>query len=539
MTLFAKRTQAIGHRVLPIIFFSRHYVLLRTHLRFTMLLLSSTEGPAYHYFLPSSLLAPTVASMDTLVAVASSQEDYPLAIIESTQQSVLLHSMSASSSSCLVSSSLLVLFRGITELQSIGENIFAAAFFIAFIQAGVAFFSYRTNPVGELIVPPGPTLGVEEPSFEILKTARIRRNKREKLLLSYQEMVEEIKREENDSDSYPSTVTSTDQSRYSRLINRVNSFLPLLLPLLARQLSYVVTRNSHLFHIGFVGTLIKFFDIPTRFFLSSVAESIIQDDESNANTTAVSKSIGEMSRVCVIGDSLAVGLGTVDLFDKNKNSTLAMCRIERLDPNSGTESPEFPRAFARTLATLRQSPVSWRSAGVDGGLVHDINEFCFGVIQEETAQGRPPDVCVIICGINDLKQFVMKPWGAYSARSFRRSLAKLITDIREISPGCKVLLPGLPTQMFHKNSPLNIFPLAFFLDTIVGFFDYQKKLVADCFPSKDVMYLGISAGDIADWYHDESKSLIAADGVHPNKRCYALWADFMAKGLYATLLPEA
>jgi lysophospholipase L1-like esterase len=380
---------------------------------------------------------------------------------------------------------------------------------------------------------------VEQPSDDILQTARIRRNKQEELLLTFQEMVEEIEREKNESDSYSSTIASSDQSRYSRIINRVNSLLPLLLPLLVRQLSYVVARNSHLFHIGFVGTLIKLFDIPTRFFLSNVAESIVQDSDSNANTATISKGIGEISRICVIGDSLAVGLGTVDVFDKNKKSTVAKCRIERLDPSPATQSPEFPLVFARTLATLQKSPVSWRSAGVDGGLVPDINEFCFGVIREETAQGRPPDVVVIICGINDLKQFVTKPWGAYSARSFRRSLAKLITDIREISPGCKVLLPGLPTQMFRKNSPLNIFPLAFFLDTIVGFFDSQKKLVADCFPSKDVMYLGLSAREIADWYHDESKSLIAADGVHPNKRCYALWAEFMAKGLYSTLLPAA
>jgi lysophospholipase L1-like esterase len=506
------------------------------------MLLSSTVGPAYDCLVPSLLLAPSVATMDTLVTVGRSQEDCSLAIIERTQQSMLAHSMSADSSSwlSLASSSLPFLFQGITQIQSIGENIFAAAFFIAFVQAGVAFFSYRTNPVGELIVPPGPTFGVEQPSDEILQTARTRRNKREKLLLTYQKMVEEeIEREKNDSDSYSLTVTSTDQSRYSRIINRVNSLLPLLLPLLVRQLSYVVTRNSHLFHIGFVGTLIKLFDIPTRFFLRNVAESIVQDSESNANTTTISKGIGEISRICVIGDSLVVGLGTVNVFDKNKNSTLAKCRIERLDPSPATESPEFPLVFARTLATLQRSPVSWRSAGVDGGSVPDINDFCFGVIQEETAQGRPPDVVVIICGINDLKQFVTKPWGAYSARSFRRSLAKLITDIREISPGCKVLLPGLPTQMFHKNSPLNIFPLAFFLDTIVGFFDSQKKLVADCFPSKDVMYLGLSASEIAYWYHDESKSLIAADGVHPNKRCYALWAEFMAKGLYSTLLPAA
>jgi hypothetical protein len=56
-------------------------------------------------------------------------------------------------------------------------------------------------------------------------------------------------------------------------------------------------------------------------------------------------------------------------------------------------------------------------------------------------------------------------------------------------------------------------------------------------PSKDVMYLGLSRSDVAEWYHGEGKTLIAADGAHPNKRCYALWAEFMATGLYATLLP--
>jgi lysophospholipase L1-like esterase len=244
---------------------------------------------------------------------------------------------------------------------------------------------------------------------------------------------------------------------------------------------------------------------------------------------------------------LGVGLGTVEVFDKNKNSTLPKYRIEHViddHPVSGhhlgvekAASPEFPSAFARTLATLRQAPVSWRSAGVDGGTVEDIVKFCFGVIQEETDQGRPPDVVVILCGINDLKQFLTNPFGGYSARAFRNSLTELIADIRRLSPGCKVILPGIPTQMFHKNSPLNIFPLAFFLDTIVGFFDSQKKLVADCFPSKDVMYSGLSAGDISDWYKTESMPLIAVDGVHPTKRCYALWAAAMATDLCANLVP--
>ncbi len=51
-----------------------------------------------------------------------------------------------------------------TAVQRIGETLFAASFLIAFLQAAIAIIQYRTNPVGELIFPPGRTIGIEMPA---------------------------------------------------------------------------------------------------------------------------------------------------------------------------------------------------------------------------------------------------------------------------------------------------------------------------------------------------------------------------------------
>ena len=104
---------------------------------------------------------------------------------------------------------------------------------------------------------------------------------------------------------------------------------------------------------------------------------------------------------------------------------------------------------------------------------------------------------------------------------------------------------------------------------MVGFFDSQKKYVADCFPSEGVLYLGLSPREVGRWYFDGTSdpdsedlfdlqatinevlediehfdeerqsplfnnsaiTLIAADGVHPNARCYTRWASAISREL--------
>ena len=290
----------------------------------------------------------------------------------------------------------------------------------------------------------------------------------------------------------------------------------------------------------------RIFDAPATFFQ--------QRQNSLPSLMERSQAVADIERVVVIGDSLAIGLGSVNIFDKNKNSTAYTTqRIENLQPST-LPGPVFPRMFAKTLSRRLNKPVRWRSAGVDGGAVPDIRNFCLGVIKEEVENNRPPDCVVIICGINDLKYFVSNPFSSDTPNDFRKNLLEMIMEIRSLCPSAKVVLPALPVQMIHKNSPLNVFPLSFFLDTLVGFWDSQKQLVAKIFPSHDVMYLGLTARDVKSWYppieegeedwngsdndEDDDGSLISADGVHPNGRCYARWAELMAGRLLATPVRE-
>ena len=255
-----------------------------------------------------------------------------------------------------------------------------------------------------------------------------------------------------------------------------------------------MARNTHLFHLGFIVSLAGLFDVPNRWFL--VGKNNNNDNKNAADleessffsTTTISRHRQQqqqqqapqlVERLIVIGDSLAIGMGSVDVFDAEKNNSVPYCRIENLKKNHLGPSPVFPRVLAETLANKQTNNVSvhWRSAGVDGGDVQFIKDFCLGVIQEEVDQGRPPDVVLILCGINDLKYYIANPLSSPGPRAFKARLKDLIENIKELAPNTKVVLPSVPVQMIHKNSPLNIFPLNFFLDTIVGFWDSQSTYI--------------------------------------------------------------
>jgi lysophospholipase L1-like esterase len=441
--------------------------------------------------------------------------------------------------------SMMINLRGI---QKFGENIFAAMLIVAVMQAIVALFQYRTNPTGQLIAPPGLTYGVAVPaprptnrSKKSVKEQSQQQQQKSSTVSSKQRRKEEDPEGSTVSAALDKPTISTATSQYARIINRINRWLVVLIPWASRRFGSVLARNTHMFHLGFIITLAGLFDIPNRWF--SFSSSNGQQGRHHVVATNVKKTVSQprpLERLIVIGDSLAVGMGSAELFDAEKDNSVPFCRIENIKDDLG-DGPIFPRVLAESLANYSGRSVHWRSAGVDGGDTQLIQEYCLGLIQEEVDQGRPPDVVVILCGINDLKYYVSNPFQAAGPRTFRARLKTLIQKIKQLSPNTKVVLPMVPTQMFHRNSPLNIFPLSFFLDGIVGFWDSQKKLVADRFPSQDVLYLGLSPGEIFDWYHnkdltvdkdeDEDLVLIAADGVHPNANCYALWANSLGNKL--------
>lgn len=490
------------------------------------------------------------------------------------------------------------------RVQRMGETIFAAMFFVALTQAAVALAQYRTNPSGQLIIPPGATYGTAFPENQqrrvaTSKSSKVgvqRSNSTQKDPMPEKNSIRSEARDAIATDENNSNI-STDTSQYSRIVHRINRWLILLIPVANQKLGWLLRRNTHLFHFGFIMTLAGLFDVPNRW-IASFQQGALPPSESLRNVSERSpssvaalmkpswntrisdlfsavtntfrgsskSSLGE-KRIIVIGDSLAVGLGSVGIFDATKNNSMPFYRIENVDPsakrNRGS-GPVFPRAIAETLSNLSKKSVHWRSAGVDGGDIAHIHEHCLGLIEEELQRGHNPDAVVVLCGMNDLKYFVSSPFRQAGPRAFRKRLHRLIRAIENLSPDTKIILPMFPTQMFRANSPLNIFPLNFFLDGVVGFWDSQKKLVTDRYPSPNVMYVGLRPSEIYSWYQSKDQSaiseqrtymeedkktsslamnqdegLIALDGIHPNAKCYTMWGKFLGRELWESFQTPA
>ena len=433
------------------------------------------------------------------------------------------------------------------QVQRVGENLFTAMIFVALAQGSIALIQYRTNPKGQLIIPPGLTIGIAEPN----NTDDDKHRQPHDTIMEQEKPISALL-------ELASNRISTETSQYARLLNRLNRWLVILIPVASQKLGWIMQRNTHLFHLGFIMTLAGLFEIPNRW----LTKWDDQEQYKNKSETLSSSRSEPMpkppERIIVIGDSLAVGLGSVNVFDATKTNADPFCRIENVNLSTtdfDAPGPVFPRTLAETLATLCQTTVSWRSAGVDGGDVSLIRKFCLDLIKEEVGLGRNPDVVFVLCGTNDLKYFLSNPFVAPGPRSFSQRLNRFLRDILRAAPNTKIVLPMIPTQMFHTNSPLNIFPLNLLLDTMVGFWDSQKKLAANQYPSENVIYLGLQQSDLYDWYKnvedDEDREtlvrnqvlvsptfgedgLIAADGIHPNAKCYGLWAKSLGKQLVET-----
>lgn len=462
-----------------------------------------------------------------------------------------------------------------------GVGYLVALCFVALLQGGLAVFQYRNNPSGELMIPPGFTVGVELPpqnatiattmdDFDLSSSssssaaARLRSG-------GQTTRVANVTASMQAATGQPWTeALSTlegNQGLETTMLQRVNKFLWVLAPWIGSRVSVILQRNSHLLHIGSILTLTSMFDFPQRLWLKrKQKQSKLLTQEKS--TTPLSFAQGDSEHILVMGDSLAVGLGSVDQYDNNKTNDWPFQRIENLPHdgemrNGDKPGPAFPRALAQALAKKLQKQVTWRSAGVDGGDVPNIKKFCGGIVDEEIQQRRVPDVVVILCGANDMKYAVSNPLQKeYWPRGFRSKLASLIQDIRAKAPQATVIVPALPIQMFHKNSPLNVFPLGHLVDILCGFWDSQKKFVVDGFASDGVQYIGLSPMEINRWYrptfdateddeYDNSQqgtpsedqnvegiTLLSMDGVHPNARCYTNWGATVGKKLVANLGPQ-
>jgi len=539
------------------------------------------------------------------------------------------------------------------HLQRLGETVFAAFLFVSILQALVALYQYRYDVRGQLIFPTGLTLGSEDYfsddnnfSFDDRGRADEDIGAEEPNQLS----VLSAKRNETSSNElktkFPAAyVQPSGESFSARVLKKMNKSLLVLFPFITRKIHVVLTRNTHLFHIGFIVTLVSLLgdELKVGHLESEPADGnigraefgfrrnnpwwnmdlanlfgdryrIVKDHnldtkpgiKANTSTPSLIKKLAmnkkqDPIRILVIGDSLAVGIGCIDIFDDEKNQSIPMTLVEKtsLDDDdderrkqeketalslSPKQGPVFPQILARTLSYSFNQPVHWRSAGVDGGDVNDIRKFCMDVLKKECVRdpkelkklplnynSGPPDVIVCLFGMNDLKKLLsVNPFrklfkqgnekGKGIAHGFRSGMESLLLEIHKYAPDAYVLFPALPIQTFHKNSIINIVPLGLLVDSVMVFWEGQKKRVAEIWHRKGRhgIYTDLTAKEIASWYKNANQNdvewknaradqretdkqepcisaeydnvededmLLSADGVHPNKRMYAKWAE--------------
>jgi len=473
-----------------------------------------------------------------------------------------------------------------SQLQRAGETLLAAFFLLSVIQAMVALYQYRYDVRGQLVFPDGLTMGKEDYSagdFAVgddftLDTKQVDTKHEEDIMPS----------QLNGASPSDTTSDGIESSWAAQVVKKLNTSLVLLLPWITRNVHNLLTRNTHLFHVGFIVFMLDSI-LPFMLDGRGVKEGgknahNVKMDSSTASLLQKINCSGEISsrkdplRVLVIGDSLSIGIGCIEKFDASKDNSLPMALIENTEapyrPKTNAQSlqgPVFPQVLARTLSHHFERPVQWRSAGVDGGDVNDIRSFCMDVVKQESSSDANIDIIVVLFGMNDLKKLLsVNPirhlfnsiWGDekdYEGATvkFRHGMEMLLSEIRSCAPDALVVFPALPIQPFHKNSIINIFPLGLMVDAVLGVWERQKKTVADSW--RNTLFLELKAKEIADWYSSNNDGhsiiskngdldfkfdivkndvLLSADGVHPNKQMYAKWAELVGHKLYKKIMPQ-
>jgi hypothetical protein len=246
-----------------------------------------------------------------------------------------------------------------TQIQRLGEPLLTACVILSIIQASIALYQYRYDARGQLPYPDGLTIGVEQ----------------------YRECLKDITSEQadkyvhknetaNEFDDILSEINEEPSKTMPQLLKKMNKALFLLLPWITQNVHMLLTRNAHLFHIGFIITLASFLEDMIKNDKGDIDEYNSPTFFQKVNDDSLNKK--DPLRVLVIGDSLSIGMGCIERFDANKDNSLPMELVEKTklatQQNANKlQGPVFPQAFARSLSRHFGLPVHWRSAGVDGG----------------------------------------------------------------------------------------------------------------------------------------------------------------------------
>ena len=323
-------------------------------------------------------LQPSIPELSSQVHALPSQHH----LIASIPQISRMFPIFFSALSFLVTSLTNVVLPIATHIQRLGETLLTACVLLSIIQASIALYQYRYDSRGQLPYPDGLTLGVEqyrddENDISTSEQADKYSNNNE-TAIEFDDILSEIN--EEPSKTMP------------QLMKKMNKALILLLPWITQNVHMLLTRNAHLFHIGFIITLASFLEDMVRNDTGDLDEynsptlfEKVNDDSFNKN---------DPLRVLVIGDSLSIGIGCIEHFDTNKDNSIPMELVQKTTlagqhSTNKLQGPVFPQAFARSLSSHFRRPVHYRSAGVDGGgKRYDVVNFYVFFLMNHLTSGQ-------------------------------------------------------------------------------------------------------------------------------------------------------
>ena len=214
----------------------------------------------------------------------------------------------------------------VTQLQSIGETVLTTVLILSVLQACVALYQYRYDERGQLVFPDGLTYGREDyyASDKSTEDSTTDNDKDGNGMIEEEKDVNTVVKDiTNELFSSNTIDTNTNVSLVSRLIKKLNKLSLILIPWVSRNIHNLLTRNTHLFHIGFIvfvlDSLLPLLD----------GKSAEDKKKTTTKTNAIPASLlhkidshKDPLKMLVIGDSLAIGTGCIEKFDSTKDNSV-------------------------------------------------------------------------------------------------------------------------------------------------------------------------------------------------------------------------
>lgn len=178
----------------------------------------------------------------------------------------------------------------------------------------------------------------------------------------------------------------------------------------------------------------------------------------------------------------------------------------------GASYPEsYAYQSAEHLAQSQKREIHFTNVGVSGARAADVVAS-----QLQKAQALKPDLVLIGVGANDVTHFT-------DNNSVKKSIEKVITELRSQNPDVKVVITGSPAMGSVPRFPWPV-------RQIMG--SRSKRLNNVLLPLVDSQHIVFAPiAEKTGPIFSKDPTLFAADKFHPNARGYAVWVPVINDSL--------